>query len=212
MIFFKASFLNIYLIQFHGWSARNEVQCLKAIVSIQTHLISKNSDEELKALYRTTHTFRLNRGKAMVPDSAISDVMKEKSLLKMIEIFYDFYYKRLYHNVLDERKDPASRKDLEKAIMESIGGYSVDKFINELTRYYPHKITDYMVDIVAHQAELDAFTHTLKALPDDALDSIALSGLLNNILGSPTEPISYHPMDNCQGYVLAIIDEILRRL
>lgn len=175
MIFFKASFHSIYLIQLHGWTLRDEIKCLRAIVSIQTHLISKNSSEDLRALYNTTHTFRMNRGKAITKSSAISEFMKGKSLLKMIETFYDLYYKRLYHNVLDERKDPEDRKRLEKAIMETIGEYSVEKFINELKKYYPHKNTDYMVDIVAHQAELDTFTHTLKALPDDALDSVILS-------------------------------------
>ncbi len=212
MIFFKASFLSIYLIQFHGWSPRNEVQCIKAIISIQTHLIAKQSSEELIAVYKTTHNFRLNRGKALAKSGIFSNTTKEKSLNKMIEIFYNFYYKRLYHTMLNERNDKNGQKELEKAITDSIGGFSAKQFIKDLISYYPHKITDYMVDISAHQAELDTFTHTLKILPDDALDSIKLSKFLRNILGSPNEPITYHPMDNCQGYVLAIIDEILRRL
>lgn len=130
----------------------------------------------------------------------------------MIEYFYDFYYKRLYHNMLDARPDEASRKDLEKAIKKAIGPLSVKKFIDDISTYHPHKSTDFMVNIAAHQAELDTFTHTFKVLPDDALNLEKLGTLLGNILGSQSEQITYHPMDNCQGYVLAIIDEILRRL
>ncbi len=130
----------------------------------------------------------------------------------MIEIFYDLYFRRLHYYILDERKDKEDRSKIEKIIMETLGEFSVEKFINELKKYYPHKSTDYTENIAAHQAELDTFTHTLKALPDDAVEIEILRWLLSNIIGNSTEQIIYHPLDNCQGYVLAIIDEILRRL
>lgn len=130
----------------------------------------------------------------------------------MIETFYDLYYRRLHYNILDERKNSEERDKLQKIIMETLGEYSVEKFINELKKYHPHKSTDYTIDLAAHQAELDTFTHTLKALPDDAVEIEVLRCLLGNIIGNSSEKITYHPLDNCQGYVLAIIDEILRRL
>ena len=88
----------------------------------------------------------------------------------MIETFYDLYYRRLHYYILDERKNSEERGGIKKIIMETLGEYSVEKFINELKKYYPHKSTDYTANMAAHQAELDTFTHTLKALTDGAVE------------------------------------------
>jgi len=221
MHFLRAKFINNYLTQLYGWSPAREAEAMEAITKIRTHLILQGADEELIGIHQTTHDFRLNRSKAMGHYPQTPEILDE-AVSGMVKTFYQFYYRRVYHNILAIKDRRAYRslasgtnevselKEFENAYMS--GNFNMEKFVKDLSSYHPHKMPEFLIDIVANQAELDAFTSTLNALPADTVNMVNLSRLLSNILGSPTDPIAYHPMDNCQGYVLAIIDEILRRM
>lgn len=221
MHFLRAKFINNYLVQLYGWSPTREVEAAEAITHIRTYLILQGADEELINIHQTTHDFRLNRSKAMSHHPQPPEMLDD-AISGMVKTFYQFYYRRVYHNILALKDRRAYRgipaindennemKAFEEAYMSGI--FNMARFLKDLSSYHPHKMPEFLIDIVANQAELDAFTSTLKALPKNAVDMVDLSRLLSNILGSSTDPIAYHPMDNCQGYVLAIIDEILGRM
>ncbi len=94
--------------------------------------------------------------------------------------------------------------------LEGIDHTALSDFFAILPRYNPHEIRSGGLE-AADQAELDAFVHTFKYLPEGSVPVEQLEVILKNLLGNTGDAYRYHDMDNCQSYILLAIEEILRR-